>query len=80
MEIILKTSKKNSFVATGYDKDIDKFITIYRHEDKQSVLDTFTSLDEMVSTHDFWCKIAGLIPVPFNRSEVNLHAKQLKTS
>lgn len=80
MEIILKTQKGNFLLETGFDNETKKFVTIYTCNKIKSVLERFDNINEIVPTHDFWCKITGLIPQPISTVSVKEIAERFKAS
>ena len=66
MEVILTSRKDTAVIKTGYCPSIKKFITVYSNNKKQMKLEEFDKLENLVQTHDFWCKIVGIISQPVN--------------
>ena len=77
MEIILTSSNGKIKVVTGYDKERKLFQTCIVINDKEKELESFEDINEMVATHDFWCKVTGIIKQPYSRNQVHLHAKAI---
>lgn len=77
MEVILKTQKKETILTTIYEPMNQEFKTIYLHEGTARVLEKFKNPNDVIETHDFWCKIVGLIQQPFSKLEVQKHIGNL---
>jgi hypothetical protein len=77
MEIILTSSNEKIKVVTGYDKERKLFQTCIVINGKEKELESFENINEMVATHDFWCKVTGIIKQTYNKNEVDLHKKAI---
>ncbi len=77
MEILLTSTRNHATVQTCFDSETKTFKTFYSIKDRKSLVEEFTKIDEITATHDFWCKITGIIQQPYSRNEVYLHAKAI---
>lgn len=76
MDIILKTIKNGAILTTVYDKKENLFKVIYIYEGQAKVLEKFKKPEVLAETHDFWCKIVGIINLPIPQITLNKYMKE----
>lgn len=80
MEIILKTKKDETYLTTVFEEKTNNFKVIYLREGKASVLEVFKDCNALIETHDFWCKVVGLINKPFNKGEIEKYLQKIMSA
>ena len=74
METILYTKGKDFVVKTVYIQEYKRYATVYEYPNGyMTVVESYTSVLNMIKTHDFWCKFSGIIEGTLTSQEIEFH-------